>query len=76
MARLGIEPRHPKYIPGALPIELPSLGYQTWIASFITLCGRLHIQQREIREDAVQEKWAPARVGSCLARLGVEPRRA
>ena len=26
MARLGVEPRLPEYIPGALPTELPSLG--------------------------------------------------
>ena len=26
VARLGVEPRLPEYIPGALPTELPSLG--------------------------------------------------
>ena len=28
MARLGVEPRPSGYIPGALPIELPSPGYK------------------------------------------------
>ena len=57
MARLGIEPRPPKYIPGALPIELPSHKYQTWIASFITLCGRLHIQQKKMRMVVTMREW-------------------
>ena len=28
MARLSVEPRPSEYVPGALPIELPSLGYK------------------------------------------------
>ena len=28
LARLGVEPRPSGYIPGVLPIELPSLGYK------------------------------------------------
>ena len=40
---LGIEPRPPEYIPGALPPELPSLGEINldgelmWIASLLPL---------------------------------------
>jgi hypothetical protein len=29
MARLGIEPRLPEYVPGALPLSYLALGYQT-----------------------------------------------
>ena len=42
MARLGIEPRLPEYIPGALPTELPSLRYQTGLPLFVTtLCEQI-----------------------------------
>ena len=42
MARLGIEPRLPEYIPGALPTELPSLRYQTGLPLYVTtLCEQI-----------------------------------
>ena len=42
MARLGIEPRLPEYIPGALPTELPSHRYQTGLPFFVTtLCKQI-----------------------------------
>ena len=42
MARLGIEPRIPEYIPGALLTELPSHRYQTGLPLFVTtLCEQI-----------------------------------
>ena len=50
MARLGIEPRLPEYIPGALPTELPSHRYQMDCLSLSQHCvNRLHIQQNNIQ---------------------------
>ena len=47
MARLGVEPRLPEYIPGALPTELPSLGKSMgWLLfCHFEFVNRLHIQQ-------------------------------
>ena len=45
MARLGVEPRPSGYIPGALPIELPSPGYKVVLPLYYHHCGRLDIQQ-------------------------------
>ena len=47
LARLGVEPRLPEYIPGALPTELPSLGKSMgWLLfCHFEFVNRLHIQQ-------------------------------
>ena len=43
MARLGIEPRHHGYIPGALPLSYLALGNHIWTTSLchLTNCGQI-----------------------------------
>jgi hypothetical protein len=55
LARLGIEPRLPEYILGALPLSYLAMGGSTWVVTVVSLGGisdmsRLHLKQGHVYE--------------------------
>ena len=66
MTRLGIEPRLPEYIPGALSTELPSLRKQLeWPSTTsISFNGVVELRNSDRRELCVVQR-GDGRVGRC-----------